>query len=111
MEELIIKFKNSHDFTKVLIIAFVLVIFAAIAGFILLKLQNKTQVVNLISTTTPSVLNAGAYRNNQYGFTFKLPEGWNGYKIVSGTREIRDVNSGNVLALAPNSEFKMASGR
>ncbi len=41
------------------------------------------------------------YTNKQYGFSFSLPTSWKGYKIISGTREIRDVSFGKIIANAP----------
>lgn len=41
------------------------------------------------------------YRNDQYGFLFILPKSWKGYTVVPGTREIRDVASGDVVATIP----------
>lgn len=41
------------------------------------------------------------YTNNQFGFAVALPSTWNGYLLVSGTREIRDADSGSVVSIAP----------
>lgn len=41
------------------------------------------------------------YTNDQYGFSVSLPSGWQGYTVVRGTREIRDIDSGTVVATAP----------
>ncbi|HTY39561.1 MAG TPA: PsbP-related protein [Candidatus Paceibacterota bacterium] len=48
-----------------------------------------------------NIKNEVVYRNEEYGFSFQLPESWKGYSIVPGTREIRDVASGTVVATAP----------
>jgi hypothetical protein len=45
--------------------------------------------------------NSASYTNNQYDFSVALPAGWQGYTIVTGTREIRDVDTGLVVATAP----------
>lgn len=89
-----------------LLIVLLLALAAALAIFFL-ALQNRLQqnaeqtVVPLASH--PSAVNVAGvtYQNDTYGFTFALPESWKGYTIVSGSREIRDVNSGKVVATAP----------
>ncbi|MEY4731872.1 MAG: hypothetical protein RL681_818 [Candidatus Parcubacteria bacterium] len=48
-----------------------------------------------------STANRQTYRNEQYGFSVALPESWAGYTVVQGTREVRDVSSGNVVGTAP----------
>ncbi|MFZ3020314.1 MAG: hypothetical protein WA051_02240 [Minisyncoccia bacterium] len=41
------------------------------------------------------------YKNTEYGFSVSLPQSWNGYSVVDGTKEIRDVQRGGVVASAP----------
>ena len=41
------------------------------------------------------------YRNEQYGLQVTLPDSWKGFTVVTGTREIRNVASGDVDGTAP----------
>ncbi len=41
------------------------------------------------------------YTNDVYRFKFSLPDNWKGYSIISENLEIRDVQSGQVVATAP----------
>ncbi len=44
---------------------------------------------------------AVVYRNEQYGLQVKLPGSWKGFTVVMGTREIRNVDSGDIDGTAP----------
>jgi hypothetical protein len=46
------------------------------------------------------------YRNEQYGFQVSLPDSWKGYSVITGTREIRDVATGDVVATAPTIKLR-----
>jgi hypothetical protein len=41
------------------------------------------------------------YHNTQYSFSVSLPDSWKGFTIIAGAREIRDVTTGDVVAIAP----------
>ncbi len=41
------------------------------------------------------------YRNDQYGFSIALPDGWKGYTVLNSQWEGRDVATGNVTAHGP----------
>src|ERR1035437_9718286 len=49
----------------------------------------------------PSEITYITYKNTKYGFNVSLPTSWTGYSIVNGTREVRDVSSGVVVATVP----------
>ncbi len=44
---------------------------------------------------------ATVYRNDEYGLQVKLPDSWKGFTVVTGTREIRNVASGDIDGTAP----------
>lgn len=46
------------------------------------------------------------YRNTQYGLQVNLPDSWKGYTVIAGTREIRDIASGAVVATAPTIKLR-----
>jgi hypothetical protein len=46
------------------------------------------------------------YRNTQYGFSVTLPDSWKGFAVIAGTREIRDIASGAVVATAPTVKLR-----
>ena len=50
------------------------------------------------NSSTPSAVE---YQNTQYGFSFTLPSGWQGYTIVTGTWEGNNVASGKVTETGP----------
>jgi hypothetical protein len=41
------------------------------------------------------------YRNTEYGLQVSLPDSWKGFTVVTGTREIRNVASGDIDGTAP----------
>jgi hypothetical protein len=41
------------------------------------------------------------YSNDQYGFQVKLPDSWQGYTVVAGTRDIFNIDSGDINGTAP----------
>jgi hypothetical protein len=46
--------------------------------------------------TGESSTDALVYRNTKYGFTFSLPDGWKGYKVVAEQWEATDAQKGTV---------------
>lgn len=66
-----------------------LAILAGAGGYFLLT--KKSQVV---------------YRNEQYGFQASLPDNWRGYTTIAGTREIRAVATGDVVATSPTIKIR-----
>ncbi|MEK7514882.1 MAG: hypothetical protein AAB608_00675 [Patescibacteria group bacterium] len=42
-----------------------------------------------------------AYTNSDYGFALALPQSWNDFTVVKGTREVRDIATGLVVGSAP----------
>lgn len=53
------------------------------------------------SSTSPDESNSIVYKNNQYGFSFKLPADWKGYSIVTSQWKGIEVNGGTVVETGP----------
>jgi hypothetical protein len=89
-------------FLTVIVVGFLAV---GLAAWMLLRTRIELNYA-IADTPLPPVSGAPpaegiSYRNAEYGFSVTLPASWIGYRIVPGTREIRDVTSGEIVATAP----------
>lgn len=77
---------NKNTSIMVVIIAIIAIIGA---GLIFYYYRNNTDAVK----TPVQVDNSVTYRNDQYGFTFSLPDSWKGYTVVENTWKGTPLNS------------------
>lgn len=95
--------KRPHSlFSIIIFVATIVIASVVVWGGSLISNSPSSGDVPLASQPVSSTSVSGVeYKNNDYGFSFALPESWSGYAIVTSTREIRSASSGNVIATAP----------
>ena len=67
-------------------ISFVLIIIIVV-GFVAYAMYSRNQNAPLTPESTATSTTSVTYTNNDFGFTFALPESWKGYSIVNSTWE------------------------
>lgn len=77
---------------KKFLITIVAITIAGIAGYVWFAINKESATGNIpnSSTQTEDIIK---YTNNQYGFSFSLPQEWKGYSVVTSTWEGHTVDS------------------
>jgi hypothetical protein len=78
---------NNKNTSFIVIIIVMIAIMAG--GFIFYSFRNN----NDVAVTPVQVDNSVTYRNDQYGFTFSLPDSWKGYTVIENTWKGTPLNS------------------
>ncbi|MDE2030906.1 MAG: hypothetical protein KGI58_01440 [Patescibacteria group bacterium] len=74
--------------TKTIILVLISTIIIGSGAYII---YHKNKSVSNVAVT-PTINTSVVYKNNEYGFTFSLPDSWRGYTIVQNTWQGYPVN-------------------
>ena len=75
---------------KIILVVLIVVI---VSGFGVYLFHSKNKIVLPVNNEVTSLVSSVVYNNTDYGFTFSLPQDWNGYTIIKNTWQGNPLNT------------------
>ena len=83
---------------KIILIILLLII---MLGFFVYFLYPKNQNTSPLNNSEAPVNTSVTYTNNDFGFTFSLPDDWKGYSTIQNTWQGHSSTNGNIIETGP----------